>query len=603
MTAHGFMRRVMEEEQGNRKLRSVDREVVRMFMTRLRAHGTMLWLAIGATFLVALANIAAPALTAWAIDGFIIPKNAAGIHLIPFAYVLVYGVYWAASYLSSYLTRKIGQRLVADVRRDLFRHVTGLSMAFFAKSKTGDLVSRLSGDVNALSEFVSGGLVNLVSDIVTLFGIVTVMFLLNVPLAAVVVITVPMILFGTSLLGRGIRKAHSDVRKKTADLNAGVEDNISGIRVVKAASRERSNMESFEKLNRETMQANRRAILVTALFFPFMSISGTVGTALVILFGGWMAASGTVTIGVITAFLGYANRFFMPLRDLSQIYNTYQSAAASAERIYRMLHIKQKVLPPQNPKTCPHGGRGDIVFEKVTFSYNGATPALKDVNVSIPAGQITGVVGPTGAGKSTFVRLLSRLYDVSAGSVAIDGVNVKDISFDELRRMITVVPQEVFLFSGTIRENIRFGDMEADDEAVIQAAKRAGADGFIRNLPNGYDTQVGEAGILLSGGQRQLIALSRAVLADAPILILDEATSNIDARTQELINGALDSLLNDRTVFLIAHHFATLRRAQRIIVLDQGEIAEYGTHESLMETSELYRTLYEKQWRDDDAEP
>ncbi len=596
MTAHGFMGRMMQQKNENKRLKDVDKQVVRLFVSLLRSHMKTMWMAMGATVLVAAANIAAPALTAWAIDGYIIPKNAAGLHLVIVGYALVYGVYWAASYAASYLTLKLGQRLVADLRRNLFRHVTSLSMDFFAGSKTGDLVSRLSGDVNALSEFISGGMVNLVNDIVTLIGIVAVMFILHVSLAMVVVITVPLILVGTSLLGRNMRKAHSNVRQKTANLNAGVSENLSGIRVVQAVSRQKDNIQSFEKLNRETMQANTKAILVTALFFPFMSISGTLGTALVVLTGGLMAASGSITVGVITAFLGYTNRFFMPLRDLSQIYNTYQTAAASAERIYEMLSMRPTVRPSECPVKLENGGAGDIVFDNVTFAYDGGSPAIRDLNVRIPHGQVTAVVGPTGAGKSTFVRLLSRLYDVSMGTIVIDGVDIRKISFEDLRNAMMVVPQEVFLFSGSVFDNIRFGNIEATDDMVVKAAKDVCADGFIKKLPNGYKTQVGEGGVLLSGGQRQLIALARAVLADCPILVLDEATSSVDAETESLISRALDKLMDGRTVFLVAHRFTTLRRADVIMVLDQGEMVGFDTHENLLKTCDLYRILYEKQW-------
>jgi ATP-binding cassette subfamily B protein len=591
-----MMGRMMQQKDETKRVRDVDRQVLRMFAATIRPHLKTLLAAVGAASLVAAANIAAPMLTALAIDRCIIPKNPGGLLWVFLGFIGVYGVYWAASYASSYLTSKLGQRVVADIRGDLFRHVSSLSMDYFAESKTGNLVSRIIGDVNTLAEFISSGMVHLVGDVITILGIVAVMFLLNVRLSLVVTITVPLVLAGTSLIGRRMRKANAAVRQKTADLNAGVEENISGIRVVQAASRQKDNIDSFEKLNRETMSANTKAMLVTALFFPFMSISGVVGTALVVLAGGIMAAGGGVTIGIITAFLGYTNRFFMPLRDLSQIYNTYQTAAASAERIHQMLGIRPAVRPPQNPEKLPLNGKGPLEFKGVSFAYQGGKDVITDLNLVIVQGQTTALVGPTGAGKSTLIKLLSRLYDPQKGEVSIDGVDIRNLSFKDLRETVMVVPQEVFLFAGSIRENIRYGKTEASDEEVVQAAKNACADSFIARLPKGYDTEVGEGGALLSGGQRQLIAFARAILADRPVLVLDEATSSVDAATESLIKEALDRLIEGRTTLMIAHRFTTLQRAQRIAVMENGEIVGYDTHEKLLKTCGLYRDLYEKQW-------
>ncbi len=591
----GMMAGMNQQETETKKLKDIDKQVFRLFFAALRPYKNTLRLAMGAAMLVAAANIAAPALTAWAIDGFIIPKNAPGLTLVLLGYLLVYGVYWAASYISSYLTIKIGQNLVADVRKKLFHHISTLSMDYFSKSKTGDIVSRLSGDVNTLAEFVSSGLVNLAGDIATLVGIITVMFVLHPGLAAVVVITVPLILLGTSLLGRHMRKAYSDVRQITANLNAGVEDNLSGIRVVQASSRQSDNARTFEKLNRETMKANTKAILITALFFPFMSISGALGTALVVMSGSMMIAAGSATVGLLTAFLGYTNRFFIPLRDLSQIYNTYQTAAASSERIQQTLDIRPTVLPPKTPIDLSASGNLDVEFRDVSFAYEPKRKVIDSMNLIIPAGQTIAIVGPTGAGKSTVVKLLSRLYDVDAGAVTIGGVDVRDIGFGDLREAVMVVPQEVFLFAGTIMENIRYGKIEATDEQVKAAAKKACTNTFIEKLPNGYETQVGEGGAMLSGGQRQLIAFARAVLADRPILILDEATSSVDAATEDLIKEALDNLIKGRTTLMIAHRFTTLQKAQRTVVMESGQIVGFDTHENLMKTCTLYRELYEKQ--------
>jgi ATP-binding cassette, subfamily B, multidrug efflux pump len=594
----GFMGRMMNEKEKSYRLRDINKNVTRMFLKYMKPHLKILLVTFAVMSIVALVNMTVPYLSKIAIDRFIAAKSINGLHLVLAAFVIIYGIFWLTSYWGSYLSLKIGQGVVANIRRDLFRHVSSLSMDFFSRSKTGEVMSRLTNDVNTLADFISSGVVNLVSDVLTLSGVIVIMFLLNVKLALIVLITIPIIFAGTLLIGRYMRKAYGSVREKTGKLNAGVEENISGIRVVKAMSRETGNMESFEKLNKENLYAHIKAVVISAIFFPFMSLTGTLGTALVVLAGGMMIINGEAgaTVGLLMAFMGYTNRFFLPLRDLSQIYGVYQGAAASAERIYEYFQIQPVIVSPKVSLHLPKTVKGNIELTDVSFQYEPDRPVIRNVNAIIPPKKTTAIVGPTGAGKSTIIKLLARLYDVDKGSVKIDGVDIKEIDISELRNNVMLVPQDVFLFTGTIKDNIRYGKPDAGEEEVIKASVNACADRFIQKLPDGYETQVGEGGMLLSGGQRQLIAFARAILADRPILILDEATSSVDAATEVLIQQALDNLVKDRTSIIIAHRFTTLRRAEKIIVLDEGEIVGYDSHEILLETCGLYKRLFEKQW-------
>src|SRR6056297_1137595 len=590
----GFMNRMMNDEEKPYRIRDINRKVFKMFMRYLKPQLKTFLLTFLLMSVVAGVNMFVPYLSKVAIDSYIIPKNANGLHLILAAFVASYAVFWAASYWGSYLSIKLGQRVVANIRKDLFAHVTSLSMDFYSENKTGEIMSRLTNDINTLSDFISGGIVNLLSDLITLAGIVVLMLLINVQLALVVLITIPIILVGTMLIGRYMRKAYAKVREKTGELNAGVEENISGICVVQAMSQETDNVKSFEKLNKENLYAQIKAVVISALFFPFMSLTGTLGTALVILAGGMMVVNGEsgATVDVLMAFIAYTNRFFLPLRDLSQIYNVYQTAAASADRIYEYFQIKPTIQNQKEPVTLTSPVKGEIGFHQVHFQYEPDQPVIKNMSVTIPSGETTAIVGPSGAGKSTMIKLMARLYDVNDGSVTIDGVDIRKIDMKQLREIMMLVPQDVFLFTGTIIENIRYSNLNATDDEVIQAAKTTRADDFIRHLPKGYQTEVGEGGMLLSGGQRQLIAFARATLTASPILILDEATSSVDAETEVQMQHALDQLVTGRTSIIIAHRFTTLKKAKQIIVVDRGEIVGFDTHKRLLEQCEVYKQLY-----------
>ncbi|NCC67306.1 MAG: ABC transporter ATP-binding protein [Clostridia bacterium] len=588
----------MSVEKEDVKLRDVDKNAIKMLASYLKKHRLPLLLALLCMLVVAVANMASPYLSKIAIDDYIANRNISGLVKILAAYIAVYAVFWGASYAGTYTSRKVGQRVIAEVRHDLMRHVVDMPMSFFTANRTGEIMSRLTGDVNNLAELITNGIVNIFGDCLTLVGITVMMFFLNAKLAAISLVVIPIIYFGLDYIGSFMRKAYGSMREVSGKMTAGVEENLSGIRVVKSMSQETANEKSFEKLNADTFKAQIRASGANALIFPFMSFVSSLSTALVVIFGGLMILEGErgATVGLVMAFIGYTNRFFTPVRDISQVYGVYQNAAASAERIYKYLQMPVTIKSPEKPAVLNFPVKGDISFDRVCFGYEPGKSILEDFSLELPAGQVTAVVGPTGAGKSTLIRLVARLYDVTGGTVRIDGTDVRDIMLEALRESVLLVPQEVVLFNTTIRENIRYGRPEASDCEVERAAAVACADSFIEKLPKGYETRVGEAGGLLSGGQRQLIAFARAVLADRPILILDEATSSVDAATEVLIQKALDNLMEGRTVIIIAHRFTTLRNTQRVLVMNGGKAVGYGTHNELLENNGLYRELFERQW-------
>jgi ATP-binding cassette subfamily B protein len=555
------------------------------------------------------ASLAPPYLAKLAIDDGITPGNLAALNRIVAAFVVAALVYWGATYLQNYLVGWVGQRALQQLRLRIFAHLQRQSIGFFSRHKTGVLVSRLTNDIAALDQLVTDGIVTLVSATLTLAGVVVILLLLDVQLALVTfVATFPLLVLGSVIFRYQAAGAYRRVREKIANVTAYLQETLSGVRVVRAFGQEPRHVERFAELNEEHRAANMRTVYLNAGYFPAVELLSAVGTAVILLYGGYQAIDGNVTIGVLVAFVGYLQSFFDPIQQLSNLYVTYQQGIAAIDKIFDLLDTEPDMKDAPGARDL---GRikGEIEFDDVWFSYaepgpsdNGAEPtwALRDVSLRIAPGETLALVGETGAGKSTLAKLVARFYDPQRGAVRVDGHDLREVRQASLREQLGVVPQEGFLFSGTVRENILFGRPEASELQVVAATRGVGAHEFVKRLPDGYDTEVGERGSLLSAGQRQLIALARALIADPRILVLDEATANVDVHTEAAIEQGLRRLLSDRTSIVIAHRLSTVMNADRIAVLEGGQVIEIGSHDELIETGGAYSRLY-RTWADQAA--
>lgn len=537
-----------------------------------------------------------PYLIGEAIDTYILQNDLPGLARISLLMIIVYALTSLLTWLQTYVMAGAAQRTVRDIRNDLFTRMQSLSLRFFDQRAHGDLMSRLTNDVENINMVLSESGIQLVSGILTMFGVAGVMLWLNWRLALVSLLTTPIMVL---LISRGVTKrTRAGFRGQQASLgrlNGIIEETITGQRVVKAYVREQTVIAQFAAANRQLRKDATQAQIFSGFVGPLMNVVNNISLAIVGGVGGWMALHGWVTVGTIASFINYSRQFGRPLSDIANLYNLIQAAIAGAERVFQVIDEAPEVDAPGAQPLA--GIAGDVVFGHVNFSYDGKTPVLKDVSLHARPGQVVALVGPTGAGKTTIVNLLTRFYDIDSGQICIDGRDIRQIRKDDLRRQLGIVLQDTYLFSGTVMDNIRYGRLDATDAEVIAAAKLANADQFIHRLPHGYDTPLSERGSNFSQGQRQLLAIARAILADPSILILDEATSSVDTRTEKHIQEAMLRLMEGRTSFVIAHRLSTIRDADQILVINHGEVIERGTHEQLLEQRGFYYHMYSSQFR------
>ena len=572
------------------------RGAMRRLADYLRPYRLRLLLVAGLVVVATALGLAGPALLGHAIDAYVIHHDAEGLLRLAGLLAAVWLLQGIFTALHGVIMIRVGQHFVADIRAALFDHFQALSMDYHDRHRVGDLMSRISNDSETINQILSNGLIQFTTNILSLGGIMVAMLLLNLPLGIGTLVILPIMLWITRQVTERTRVAFRGMQKNLGWLNAVMEENITGIRAVQAYAQEDAAIAQFQQASQAYRKVGIRADFITAALGPMFTTMMIMTVAATSLLGGWLALRDAVSVGVIAAFVVYIMNFFRPMRGIAMVYNQLQSALAGAERIFAVLDAEPSVVDADDAKPLTNM-RGAVSFDGVDFAYQPGEPALRDINLHVRPGQTVALVGPTGAGKTTIISLLSRFYDVSAGSVKIDGMDIRDLTQDSIRAQLGIVLQDTFLFSATVMENIRYGRLDATDDEVIKAARLANADAFIHLLPRGYQTQVSEKGHNFSQGQRQLLAIARAILSDPRILILDEATSSVDTRTEIHIQEALLRLLEGRTAFVIAHRLSTIRNADQVLVVNDQRIIERGTHDELLAAGGFYAGLYRSQYQ------
>ncbi|MGD0174191.1 MAG: ABC transporter ATP-binding protein [Anaerolineales bacterium] len=572
------------------------RSALRRLLPYLGRSPVMLVMAFVSVLIYTVLGILGPYLIGVAIDQFITGKDPAGLGRIALWMLAVYALNNLFQAVAGWLMADISQRGLQLLRRDLFARLQILPVRFFDRNPAGELMSRLTNDIDAINTAVAQNITALAASVLSMGGILVAMFLLDWRLALVSLVVVPITLWFTSFVARYTRTGFEQLQRHLGELNGVMEETLSGQKVISAFRRNDSVVAAFRERNAEVYRAGIYANTYALLLMPLTTVLGNFFVIVIAAFGGFLALQGYVSVGLIAAFINYAQNFVNPVRQLANLYNTVQAALAGAERVFEIIDTAPE--PEDEPgAAAPDTIRGDVRFERVDFSYNPGTPVIRDMSLEAEAGKTIALVGPTGAGKTTIINLLSRFYEVDGGRIAVDGEDIRDIRKDFLRRRLGIVLQDMFLFSTSVMDNIRYGRIDASDEEVYRAAKIADADHFIRQLPQGYGTVLSERAGNLSQGQRQLLAIARAVIGDPNILILDEATSSVDTRTEVRIQTALLRLMQGRTSFVIAHRLSTIRDADCVLVIQGGQIVERGTHQELLDRREVYYHLYISQFK------
>jgi ATP-binding cassette subfamily B protein len=599
--------------------KAYDSRLMRRLLGYLRPYTWQVGIALGAIVLKAGADVLGPYLTKVAIDKYLAhvpgshslldrwlsPQPLAGIAQIGMIYVGLLGFSFFLEFAQTYFMQWTGQKVMFDLRSQIFRHLQRMHIGFFDRNPVGRLVTRVTTDVDALNEMFTSGVVSIFEDVFVLAGIVAIMLRMDWRLALITFAVLPLILVATLIFRQKVRDSYRRIRVAIARINAYVQEHVTGMVVLQLFNREKRAFDKFEKINRSHMDAFKDAILAYSFYYPVIEILSSVAIACVIWFGGGQVLRGLTTLGVLVAFMQYAQRFFRPIQDLSEKYNILQSAMASSERIFKLLDTQAEVVSPAQPRLAT--GPGRIEFDHVWFAYNTVTNGgepdwvLRDVTFAIEPGRTIAIVGHTGAGKTTMISLLLRFYDVQRGAIRIDGVDVRELDLADLRRRFGVVLQDPFLFSGTVEENIRLGSTWIEDDAVERAAEDVNVADFIRTLPQGFKEKVHERGSTLSTGQKQLISFARALAHDPRILVLDEATSSVDTETEFRVRDALTRMVEGRTSLIIAHRLSTIQRADRIIVMHKGRLREIGTHQELLTQRGIYWKLYQLQYKEQEV--
>lgn len=590
MMRHGPNRIGASEEKAGNQAAVIRRLLAAMLPYRREITVSMILVVISGA-----AQGAGPMLIGLATDRFIIGGDARGLGWVMAALAVVFLAGMLATRFQITILSRVGQNILADLRQRVFQKIQQLDLQYLEGSASGDLMSRLVNDIEALNSFFSQALTQLIGALFALLGIGVAMMLLNWQLGLLVLVMLPVLWLTTRLFSKSARRAFRVTRETIGDVSANLEEELGAVKVAQAMNRTDENIRRFAERNAANRNANVNASAITSAFGPTMELLSTIDTALIAAVGGALAIRGAISVGTIVAFLQYAQNFFRPIQTVAQMWTQAQSAFAAAERVYELIDRQPAVEDLPEAQEAP-SLQGRVVLKDVSFAYRDGPMVLQDVDLDAQPGQTIALVGPTGAGKTTLVSLIPRFYDVTAGQVLIDGLDVRTLQQRSLRAQMGLVTQDPFLFSGTILENIRYGRLSASDEEVKAAAEAASAAEFILRLPDGYATEVGERGKMLSQGQRQLIAIARAVLADPRILIMDEATASIDTRTEAVIQKALTHLLKGRTSFVIAHRLSTIRNADQVLVIDQNRIVERGTHKTLLAQNGLYAELYQRQF-------